>query len=164
MGKSVIQEWVSDLTFMQQSVVLSAIRGLDGARKSSGIKPLVRYYRRCVLLTAFEKKALLDPYEKGGGGFTGPLSPNLTLDDIIQSYLDEYDSLNIHFHLHFTHAAEILGYKHPNIKVRNFWNKVYNTFVKHMHLKPETEEELDKRLGDSESEWLKRETLSNPYK
>jgi len=159
MGKSVVQSWVSDLTFMQQSVVLSAIRGADGSRKESGIKFLVRYYRRCVLLSAFDKRALLDPYEKGGGSFTGPLDKSMSLDDAIQAYLKEHDELNIHFHMHFVHAVEIVGYKHPDEQVRKFWNKVYLTFVKHLHLNPETEDELDKRLGDDKNEWIKRETL-----
>jgi len=164
MGRFVLQDWVSDLTFMQQSVLLAAIRGLDGAKKEAGIKYLIRYYRRCILLTAFERKAILDPYAPGGGSFTGPVPSNLTMDDVVQKYLEEFDSLNIHFNLHFLHAIEIVGYKHPDRDVRDFWHNTYLIFVKHMHLNPETEIELDKRLGDNKKEWLKRETLKTHIK
>lgn len=34
MSKSVIQEWVQDLTMMQQTVLLTAIRGPDGMPES----------------------------------------------------------------------------------------------------------------------------------
>jgi len=32
-GRSVLQDWVHELTFMQQSVLIAAVRGPDGIRK-----------------------------------------------------------------------------------------------------------------------------------
>lgn len=43
-----------------------------------------------------------------------------------EDYLKYVDELPHHFQLHFMHAAEILGYKHPDDVVRRFWNTTYN--------------------------------------
>lgn len=55
--------------------------------------------------------------------------------------------------LHLMHAAEIVGYKHPDPKIRAWWDSLYLKLVRDMHLAPETEQELDYRLGDSEAQW-----------
>lgn len=63
---TVLQNWVTDLTFMQQTVLISAVRGPDGLRKDHPVKILLRWYRRCILISAFDKKALTDPFYHGG--------------------------------------------------------------------------------------------------
>ena len=70
--KSVMQEWVSELTFMQQSVLITAVRGPDNLPKEHISKTLLRWYRRCILYSAMEHKIMTDPYEPGGGSFCGP--------------------------------------------------------------------------------------------
>jgi hypothetical protein len=69
----VLQEWVQALPFMQQTVLLTAIRGPDNIRKFHPIKPLHRWFRRCVLVSAFEGAAITGPFTPGGGSFTGPV-------------------------------------------------------------------------------------------
>lgn len=66
------QEWVLEIPFMQQSVLFAAVRAPDGLRKDHPTKVLLRWYRRCVLLSAFDRRALTCPFEDGGGSFTGP--------------------------------------------------------------------------------------------
>jgi len=66
------QEWVLEIPFMQQSVLFAAVRAPDGLRKDHPTKVLLRWYRRCVLLSAFDRRALTCPFEEGGGSFTGP--------------------------------------------------------------------------------------------
>ncbi len=55
-----------------------------------------------------------------------------------------------HYLLHFYHGAEILGYKHPDPRFRDRWHKFYLRACEAMHVNPETEAEMDKRLGDWE--------------
>jgi hypothetical protein len=61
-----------------------------------------------------------------------------------------------HYQLHFMHAVEIVGYKHPDPIIRMFWNRLYLRLVHDLHLWPETEDQLDSRLGDTRSGWLER--------
>lgn len=161
---SVIQAWVSGLSMMQQTVLLTAIRGPDGLPKYGAIKMLLRWYRRCVLLSAMDGRVLSNPIDNNGGSFTGPsLQGDDDLDcwadrmqEHVNQYLRDLDAIPHHFQMHFMHAVEILGYKHPKLEIRMFWNGVYLRLVHDMHVWPETEAQLDGRLGDSREGWLQR--------
>jgi hypothetical protein len=73
--------------------------------------------------------------------------------------LQRVDELPHHFQLHFMHAAEILGYKHPDVNIRLWWKEVYLRLVNDMHLFPEREHEMDERLGDTYDGWRAREEV-----
>lgn len=156
---------------MQQTVLLTAIRGPDGLPKYGCVKMLLRWYRRCVLLSAMDGKVLENPYDNNGGSFTGPsidLSDvaasgaedpddwEAAMNKIVDAYLRELDAIPHHFQMHFMHAVEILGYKHPVIKTRDWWYQVYQRLVSDMHLHAESADEMDSRLGDNRSGWLRR--------
>lgn len=149
---NVVQEWVSNLTLMQQTVLITAVRGADTLSKHHISKYLLRWYRRCVLISAFDRCVLADPFDPRGGSFTGPIRAE-SLDELASQYLCSVDELPFHFHLHLVHAAEVLGYKHPNEAIREWWNAFYLAAVRDMHLEPEAEEVMDARLGDNFDEW-----------
>lgn len=159
---SVIQPWVETLPMMQQTVLLTAVRGPDGLPKYHPTKYLLRWYRRCILLSALDRKVLTDPIDENGGSFTGPSCEGwgrewpLQMDDRVTDYLRALDEVPHHFQLHLMHAVEILGYKHPDERIRDWWYSVYARLVHDMHLWPETEEQLDARLGDTREGWLAR--------
>lgn len=171
----VTQEWTHSLPLMQQTVLLTATRGPDGLPKYGAVKMLLRWYRRCILLSALDKKVLTTPYEDNGGSFTGPsFSPRdvlcaehalyhdddscdrpweSELNNIVDEYLRTLDAIPHHFQLHFMHGAEILGYTHPEARIRTWWAKLYVRLARDMHLWPETMEQLNHRLGDDERGW-----------
>jgi hypothetical protein len=161
-----MQQWTHSLPMMQQTVLLTAIRGPDGLPKYGCVKLLLRWFRRCVLLSAMDGKALTNPYDNNGGSFTGPSLEAYAenweyhMDNIVSEYVQELDAVPHHFQLHFMHAVEILGYKHPDERIRDWWEKLYRRLVNDFHLHPETKEEMDSRLGDSRSGWLKRADLA----
>lgn len=170
-GRAVTQDWVLDLPLMQQTVLLTAVRGPDGLPKYHPTKWLLRWYRRCVLLSALDRRVIPDPGEQNGGSFTGPSivdsadirawwhgEPWQTfLDRRVDAYLQSLDEVPHHFQLHLMHAVEIVGYKHPDEgEIRPWWHAVYLRLVHDMHLWPETEVQLDIRLGDSRDGWLDR--------
>jgi hypothetical protein len=161
--KNVTQEWTHSLPMMQQTVLLTAVRGPDGLPKYAGCKMLLRWYRRCLLLSALDGKVLTDPWDANGGSFTGPsLKHTLDVDweegmnAIVADYLRSLDAIPHHFQLHLMHAVEVVGYKHPDQRVRTWWRGVYDRLVNDMHLHPETEDEMDERLGDTRAGWLRR--------
>jgi len=157
--RSVLQDWVHELTFMQQSVLLTATRAPDGLRKTHPVKTLLRWLRRCYLISAFDRCVLSDPMDPRGGSFTGPCKSNEVKDvnhaqDI---YIECGDEIPLHFHFHFMQAAEVLGYKHPDPSIREWWLNFYHRFAAFAHLNPETEAQFDKRLGDNKENWKARE-------
>lgn len=156
---SVMQPWVCTLTFMQQSVLMAGVRGPDGIHKNHISKVLLRWYRRCVFYSAFEKKIFTDPFTPGGGSFTGPCTYT-HIEYVVKQYLLSLDEIPHHFQLHFMHGAEIIGYKHPDARIRGFWQTLYFKLVNDMHLVPETIEEMDFRLGDNERQWKSKEEVT----
>jgi len=163
---------------MQQSVLLTAIRGPDGLPKDHISKYLLRWYRRCILISAFDGKALTEPYSPQGGSFTGPsiqswetedtfeagdLAKGITLvvskdwvkamDALVDQYMRSLDAVPHHFQLHFLHGAEIIGYKHPDDKIRHWWEDTYIRLVQDLHLEPESKTRMNFRLGDQEKQW-----------
>lgn len=160
--RAVTQDWTHELPFMQQSVLIAAVRGPDGIRKDHPVKVLCRWLRRSFLICAFDKVPHNDPYEPCGGSFTGKCQ-NETVRDVdhaLDLYMRSVDELPHHFQLHFMHAVEILGYKHPVAEIRNWWNTTYLRLVNDAHLFPESEELMDTRLADSESNWRAREEVT----
>lgn len=150
----VLQPWVSHLSFMQQSVLLTAIRGADTLPKKHVSKYLLRWYRRCILICAFEKVIHRTPHEPCTGNFTGAIPRDWQLDYLMDSYLQDVDAIPHHFHLHVVHAAEILGYQHYEVQTKVFWSAFYERAVQDMHMRPESKEEMERRLGDKREDWL----------
>lgn len=171
--QSVVQSWVNGLPLMQQAVLMTAVRGPDGIRKDHVAKMLLRWYRRCIFLSAFTGGVMGDPYSDDGGSFTGPslahefASPDIryqhehhwpeAMTKLVADYLHCTDELPHHFQLHFMHGAEILGYKHPIHKIKDWWGDTYARLVADMHLIPEPESMMDWRLGDNEQQWREAE-------
>lgn len=177
---SVLQKWVEDLTFMQQSVLLTSIRGPDGIRKYDPPKFLLRWYRRCILISALDNEVLTDPVDPRGGSFTGPSVDRLLYtvadnpevskvlhsacisnwEDYVKTHVDAYlkdlDAIPHHFQTHFLHAIHIVGVYHPDLRIRSFWKSLYIRLVNEMHLQPEPDEAMAKRLGDNRDDWLAR--------
>ena len=143
---SVVQEWVSELTFQQQTVLLSAIRGPDGIKKVHPAKDLLRWYRRCILLNSFTGGIMTDPVQEGGGTFMGPSECAKTGVVDLEEYIKTVDELPYHFQLHLVHAVEVLGYKHPDESIRLNWHCIYIQMVENLHMMPEEEKQLDARL------------------
>ena len=171
----VTQPWLNNIPLMQQTVLLTAIRGPDGLPKYGPVKLLLRWYRRCILLSAIDREIIDNPHSKNGGSFTGPscdtpgnvkwgLAPwGPDMDTVVDGYMQALDALPHHFHTHLLHGVEILGYKHPDPDVREWWKSVYMRFVSDLHLQPETEETLDHRLSDSRENWLQHSDPSTNH-
>lgn len=165
------QPWVLEIPFMQQSVLFAAVRAPDGIRKNHPVKVLLRWYRRCVLMSAFENKAMTDPFEGGGGSFTGPFTEEHAAvhfctdvkrawPKVRKMYLSHVDELPHHFQLHFMHAAQIIGVHHDNEEIRSWWKEFYLMIVNDAHLHPETDDEMNTRLSDNREEWKRREVVT----
>ena len=163
--RSVTQDWVQNLSLMQQTVLIELTRGPDNIPKYHPSKFLIRFVRRCFLVSALDGEVIDNPYDPRGGSFTGPsfqLHTNKAdwdwtpqMYDCVSNYLKSVDEMPHHYHLHLMHGIEILGYKHPKEFIRDFWHLTYFRFVNDMHLNIETEEEMDERLGDNRENWLK---------
>ena len=134
--KSVVKEWLSgnNISWKQQTVVLSSLRGCDGQSKYDLSKKLTRQLRSAILYNA----AAAD---------TTFMRDTMTLEEV-RKLAEDSDKYPIHYYMHALHACEIIGFKHPDNEIRAWFNGAYLIMVDALHLKPETEEECDYRLRD----------------
>jgi hypothetical protein len=176
------QRWVLQIPFMQQSVLFAAVRAPDGLRKDHPVKVLLRWFRRCILLSAFDRRVLVDPFEPGGGSFTGPFEYHHAIDFLAnvawpsgewgdesvrwwaigamrKVYLRHVDEMPHHFQLHFMHAAQIVGVHHADEATRDWWKTFYLMIVNDAHLQPESDAAMNLRLSDNNAEWRAREEV-----
>lgn len=132
---SVVRDWVTELPWKQQTVLLSAIRGCDGVSKHDPSKEFVRPLRGLILKNA-------EPDAEDDTFMHHPSD-----DNKVENFAHDLDNYPMHWVIHFLHAVEIIGYKHPDELVRQRWNKLYVEMVREgFHLRMESPEQLDKRL------------------
>ncbi len=85
---------------------------------------------------------LSDPLQDGGGSFTGPIVigypaaswvSTVGWEEHIAPFVDHLieasDELPHHWYMHYMHAAEIVGYNHPDQRIAQFWRGVYERMV-----------------------------------
>jgi len=140
--KSVLKDWVQELGLRFQGVLVSGIRGCDVSPRHDTSKILQRIYRYVILNTHCEDAAKSKSFIlKAGIGETR---------ERMEQMLEDCDHYPLHYIMHFVHAAEILGYYHPDIERRDLWNSFYQQCCKKFHLKPESQAEQLERLEAEE--------------
>lgn len=139
MPHSVLKDWVFDLPFRMQSVLMAALRGCDTARKDDNSKFITRSIRALMLNNA-------DPSN------TFIVGNGIPEKQYVKAFLWDLDSYPMHFIAHTMHAAEIVGYKHPDTDIRAWWRQFYIDLVKALHVNPEHEDQLNVRLGFTPAE------------
>jgi hypothetical protein len=154
--ESVLHDWVHALPFQQQALLLTAMRGPDGLPKHNVAKVIVRFLRGAVI--------------KPAGNWTGENNNDFMWGNYlsVRSSSGEWrghdsvkpfqwwvaelwndpDAYPFHFLMHLLHASEVVGYKHPDDKIRREWLKFYRTGVYSLHLQEESVDAMDRRLGD----------------
>lgn len=130
--ENVLLDWTRELSWKQQSVLLSSLRGPD-SHYCPNIKKITKWIR-----SVLQKDA--DP------------SRNYMRQEELPSCKElkkEIEFCSIHYASHLLHALEIIGYKHHDEKVSSLARDYYRYAVcQILCLNPETEEQLDKRLED----------------
>jgi hypothetical protein len=136
-----MREWTEELTIRQQAVLIAAVRGCDGAPKDDPSKSVLWALRWVVLHPSEEG---VDPHKTHS--FMGYTS---TLAEDTRRFLRSLDQYPFHFIMHLMHAAEIIGYKHPDAHIRSQWCWIYMAMVQgNLHCAPESEAMMDERLRD----------------
>jgi len=139
----------------QQSVLLLATRGPDGAQKYHPCKNVQRAYRATVLVAA--RFGRMIEYGEHVDDFMSlrSFAGNLAWETEVDDFYKNLDNIPHHFIMKLLHATEILGYMHPDERFRERWLAFYLRGVHELHLSPESELQLRMRLSDWRREhWL----------
>jgi hypothetical protein len=127
----VLQDWMGELPWKQQSVIISSLRGPDTSRPAS-VKVITRWLRGITQNNA-------DP----STDYMRNL-PFLSLED----FQRDLEYCTMHYYCHLMHAMEIIGYNHPEEQTKDIALGYYAAMVEFLHLNPETKDELNSRLED----------------
>lgn len=145
---SVQPEWCRRLPVQQQSVLFLAGRGPDGIGKYHPCKRVVRAYRATVFVAARYGRQLRWGERSDGFMSLEEFSDDVLWTAAVEAFFDSSDDLPHHYIAHLMHGAQIVGYRHPDSRFAARWQAFYLSCVDDLHLRPETSEELDARLGD----------------
>lgn len=137
--QSAIKEWVFDLPFTQQALLMLALRGPDGLPKNTAAKNVVHFIRGVVLNAAY------DNYTGEPEGFMRADYDNFM--PCVHEMFNDMDAYPMHFLMHLIHAGEVIGYNHPDPTISGLWSHFYNVACHNFHMQPETKEKLNKRLS-----------------
>lgn len=146
----IIQPWAAALGLRHQGVLVSAVRGCDSTIREDDSKHLIRMYRGVLLVPHvgdLKKSASFMT------AFDGEIWDN-TVADFLRS-IDHYPN---HWLLHWLHACEIVGFKHPSIVIQEKFKSLYWKLTNKFHLYPESEIELDQRLDADEKTFREAQT------
>ena len=135
MKELVLKDWLKNLTFKEQTVLLCILRGTDSGG-SDEIKSWIRLIRRTVLKNAAPNKTFMRKEDVSRFLYIEKHNPLIL------------DMLPVHFLSHLMHAVEIIGYKHPDNDTRDFFWLAYRDLCDYMHINPETREQMNNRLND----------------
>lgn len=134
-----IQDWLNDITWMQQGAIFASIRGCDGVPKEDASKVVIRGLRSVVLKPA-----------QRTGSFLGKIPTRTKLHEAAEHLISDLDHYPVHFLLHLIHAAEIIGYEHPEYVIGEFWLQFYFQLCHAMHMNYETKKQMKTRLTDDQ--------------
>lgn len=142
---SILKAWVTELGLRHQGVLLTAVRGCDALPKEHISKTLTRAFR-CEILNSHcgdprHSKSFIEHFEEE------------ELDEIMQKFCSDLDVYPLHYVLHLAHAAEIVGFHHPQMDSGSAWLRLYSRICSKLHMRPETKAELDARLEAPEHEF-----------
>jgi len=140
----------------QQAALFLATRDPDNIGQIHPCRDILRAYRASIWNSArfgrqleWGEVPIVDDF----------MSLSLFSDDhqwgvVVNQFFQRIDDLSHHFLRHLYQGAEILAYKHPDPRFQMRWGKFYQRGAGDMHMKGETESELDARLADwGEADW-----------
>lgn len=134
---SVLRDWVTQLPLRAQGTLLTGVRGCDLAPKHASDnapeRDLVAHLRWVVLHNADERETDIP------GAWMRTRPPEAWRPSMFGHY-------PLHWYSHLMHAYEIVGYMHPDDSIGEPAMVVYQRLATGLHLKPETEDELQARL------------------
>lgn len=139
-SESALHDWVHELTFQQQALLMTGMRGPDGCNKHNAAKAIVRFLRGAIC--------------KPAGNWSGMNDNDFMWGDYsvfrtwTKSFFDDPDGYPHHFIMHLVHCAEVLGYKHPVQEASQCWLFFYSKACSAFHMRHETEAQMDQRLND----------------
>ena len=138
MQRSAVENWLSLIPEGQQVLVLLALRSCDSLGIDDPSSIIVRELRKTALRCQIPTVCNINDLDKD--------NEDRDFRKLVTKMVADYAKYPINFYKRLMHAAMVIGYKHPDIKVKKRWFDVYSRMARPLHLHIESEEDLDNRL------------------
>jgi hypothetical protein len=125
-----------------------AARGPDGVAKHHPCKAVHVAYRGSALVAAKYGRQLRWGERADTFMSLDRFADERCWTEDVDAFFKHHDSLPAHYRSHLMHGAEILGYRHPDVRFRQRWFAFYCKCVEDLHLQIEDGPAMDARLGD----------------
>ncbi len=138
--ESALHDWVLELPFQMQALLMTCMRGPDGLPKHAAPKCIIRYLRGLIC--------------KPAGDWHGENNNDFMWGDYnwftthATQFWSDHDEYPHHFIMHLVHCSEVIGYMHPMEDMRVAWLTFYLNACESFHMRPETKRDMEKRLND----------------
>lgn len=140
---SVLQDWVMELPLRHQGTLLTCVRGCDDEPKSWSRTGFAESPGRRI--TAYLRWCFMNPADVREVDIPGAFFQSKPPEPFRPS---EFGHLPQHWYSHIMHALEIVGYHHPDLRIRNQAYVLYAAMVHSLHLNVESEVGLHHRLTE----------------
>lgn len=140
---NVLNDWMEQLSFKTQTVLISSIRRPD-INCGELVSKLVRLMRIIILKDACPGLGTFM------NGFDLQFKENLLPIDYIRNkeFQKEFAQLTVHSAFHILHAIEIIGYFHADKEISKLFHYFYLNLCDVLHINPETFLQLQDRMFD----------------
>lgn len=138
--ESVLHDWVHQLPFQMQALLLTGMRGPDENNKYNAAKAITRYLRGVVIKPAGKWSGINDNDFMWGDYDV--------FAEYKKTFFSDHDEYPHHFIMHLVHCAEVVGYYHPTVHIGHKWLSFYLDACDAFHMNPETFKQLRERLND----------------
>jgi hypothetical protein len=131
-----------ELPLREQGTILTGIRGCDVAQKNINDKITIPVERQ---LVAFFRYCVMNPADTREVDIPNSFFQSKPPYNWSPSQIAHYP---VHWYSHLMHCFEVVAYRCPKNTLAQECFEIYVKLVKALHLYPETEEEMIKRLSE----------------
>ena len=140
MNRSVVQGWVWSLSLHQQALILLSLRHWDSSTSEDPSRVIIKELR-AIVFQHFESEtdAMIPAFNKE--------TEDRDFRKMVVRMCNDYHNYPLNFFKRLLQASAIIGYKHPDFKVRKKWNDLYVKMANVLNLQIESEDDINNRLG-----------------
>lgn len=135
MNSTILQSWLSSLNNQQQLLCLLALRQCDTISCDDPMRIISNDYSK-VILKEFDKSSIQD------------IDDDKNFRKISSQVCDSWYHYPISFYKSFMLGCMVIGYKHPDVKIKRKWFNLYVKMAETLSLTILSEEDLDNRFGE----------------
>lgn len=139
MAQCILHGWILTLPLQMQFTLLLAIRQFDLADSCDSSRIIIHEYRK-LILKEFNPTTPVEELNSE--------TQDRDFRKAILKWINDLNKYNLNFINAIMQSSAIIGYKHPEVKIRRKWFDIYTKIAQRLNIHIETENDLNIRFGE----------------